>query len=187
MKLLKIAPILLTIISLSCEERVLNPIELYQIKKGNHHSTRKVELLQTDKLRFFATFNNTAIYSSKIAENQWDTNKLFGFSDCNSHHHENSARFGWRWIEDRIEVLTYTYVDGQREIFKIGETSIDTKKFYSIEVTEDQYIFEFDNETISVERSNSCRRGIYYLLFPYFGGDETAPHDISIVIERVML
>src|SRR3712207_4490871 len=66
----------------------------YTIAKGEHvadHSTFKV--LDASAIDFIVRFDSTAIYQSLTAENQYDINKLYGFSDNNAHHHSFSARF----------------------------------------------------------------------------------------------
>lgn len=168
----------------ACEPTLDIPFEKYTVPKGKHYSTYKVELLQNDYLAFQAQFDESAIYTSVTPENQWDINKLFGLSDCNSQHHENSARFGWRWLEGKIEILAYCYVGGTRIVENIGATMPFQVNNYEIQLTDSLYIFRMDDSTISIERQKPCDVGGYYLLFPYFGGDETAPHDTNIYIKR---
>lgn len=175
----------LAVTGLSCEETIDGMMEKYTIKTGKHYSTYDVELLQSDALTFYAYFDETAEYDLHDEVNQWDTNKLFGFSDCDSHHHEHSARFGWRWLDGKIDILAYCYVSGERIIEKIGETMPNTTNYYQIKLTDTEYQFTFDSETLSVPRNKPCDRGVYYLLFPYFGGNATAPHDVNIFIERI--
>ncbi len=174
----------LAVVLLSCEPVIEMPFEIYTIPKGKHYSTYKTEFLQADYLAFDAQFDESAQYISSTEENQWDTNKLFGFADCNSHHHDNSVRFGWRWIDDRIEILAYCYVNGERIIEQIGITHPGEVNQYRIELTDTEYRLTMDSNSVSIPRTKPCDRGAYYLLFPYFGGDETAPHDISILIRR---
>lgn len=177
--------LLLTVLTaFSCEETVDRIIDKYTVKKGKHYSTYDVELLQSDALTFYAYFDETAAYDLE-SEDQWDTNKLFGFSDCNSHHHEHSARFGWRWLDGKIDILAYCYVSGERVIEKIGETLPNARNYYQIRLTDTEYQFTFDDTVLSIPRNKPCNRGAYYLLFPYFGGNDPAPHDVNVYIERV--
>lgn len=182
--ILRIIILLPSSILFSCEEVVDNITEEYTVKEGKHYSTYAVEMLQSDVLTFNAYFDETAEYNLESVD-QWDTNKLFGFADCNSHHHEHSARFGWRWLDGKIDIIAYCYVSGERVIEKIGETAPNTKNYYQIKLTDDAYEFTFDDETVSIQRNKPCDRGVYYLLFPYFGGNNPAPHDINIFIERI--
>ena len=36
-----------------------------------------------------------------------------------------------------------------------------------------------------VARGGDCNADLYYVLGPYFGGDEEAPHDISIYMREI--
>ena len=49
--------------------------------------------------KFVVKFDSTSIYNTLIPSNQYDINKLYGFSDNDSVHHLYSARFGWRWSD----------------------------------------------------------------------------------------
>lgn len=175
----------LTILMWGCEPTLDTSYERFTIPKGQHYSTYRVELLQSTSLIFQATFDESVIYKSQTEENQWDTNKLMGISDCNSFHQDNSARFGWRWLNDRVEILAYCYVDGERIIELIGSTKPFQVNTYEIQLTDSKYIFKFDKEVMEIPRAKPCDVGAYYLLFPYFGGDETAPHDIHIMVNRI--
>ena len=71
-------------------------MDSYVIEEGDHSSTSKVTLITATEMTFEAVFDDSAIYETVSESNQADINKLMGFSDCTSHHHSNSARFGWR-------------------------------------------------------------------------------------------
>jgi hypothetical protein len=168
----------------SCEPEWQDPFERFTIKEGNHYATYRTELLQNHLLSFEAKFDNTVVYQTETEENQYDINKLFGFSDCNSHHQEHSARFGWRWVSDSVEVFAYSYVGGERISQLMGKTVPFQVDQYQLLLTEDAYIYRFNENEVTILRTQSCNQGVYYLLFPYFGGNETAPHDIHIYIKR---
>ena len=168
----------------ACEPEWVDPFELFTIKKGDHYSTYKTELLQNHVLSFEAKFDNTVDYQTKTEENQYDINKLFGFSDCNSHHQQHSARFGWRWVADSVEIFAYSYVNGERISELLGRTAPFQADRYQLMLTDSAYVYQFNEKEYSIPRTRSCDQGVYYLLFPYFGGDETAPQDINIYIKR---
>ena len=172
------------IMIIGCEPTWEYEYELFTIPKGEHYSTYQVELLQAEHLQFEAMFDETVYYQTKTEENQYDINKLFGFSDCNSHHHDNSARFGWRYVADSIEIFVYSYVSGERLSEPIGKTIPNHADYYQISLTTNHYIYQFNDKVIEVPRTKPCDQGVYYLLFPYFGGNETAPHDIHVYIKR---
>ncbi len=158
--------------------------EDYIIPEGNHYSVYRAEALQSPYLQFWAIFDSSAIYQSAIPENQWDINKLFGFSDCNTPHHENSARFGWRWLDNTLEIFAYCYVNGERISEKIGNATLLESQYYEIYLNADAYVFRFQDQLVSIPRAPTCDAGVYYMLHPYFGGDEFAPHTIRIQIKR---
>ncbi len=178
---------LITILTLpmllfACEER-WDGYERHLIRKGDHSSTIRLELLDRDYLAYHVIFDSSAIYQCKTQENQWDTNKLFGFADSDEHHQKNSARFGWRWLDGQLEILAYCYVNGERVIEELGTTAIGASNYYEIQLTSSHYVFRFRNVIHRVSRKHSGS-GAHYLLFPYFGGDERAPHDIMIMMKR---
>lgn len=168
---------------LSCEPAWEEEYEIFTLPKGKHSGTYPVQMLQSETLNFHAIFDESAKYESELPENQWDTNKLLGFSQCNSHHHENSARFGWRWINDALEIAAYCYVDGERVIEEMGAIALNEPARFSIQLTDENYIFILNNNPpVQISRSTPCEVGVYYMLWPYFGGDEVAPHDIDVRI-----
>jgi hypothetical protein len=170
----------------SCEEELFYEYENFIIQKGSHSPIFNVEALQKSDLSFYAIFDSSAIYTSKTPENQWDINKLYGFSDCNDSHHTNSARIGWRWLNENLEIHGYVYQGGVRASFFLGNVTLGEPHFYSIKLLSDVYSFQLNNNPpIETVRMNGCEKGFYYKLFPYFGGDERAPHDILISINEI--
>lgn len=159
----------------------------FLIKKGEHYSTpRLAETLQSDRLIFTATFDESAIYDLGAPALQSNKNKLFGFSGCNSGHHENSARFAWQWFDGQLEIYAYCYVNGERKEAFVGVVVPGKEDVYEIQLANDAYVFYLNNERKAVvEREATCERGIFYLLYPYFGGSVPAPHDVTIKISRV--
>lgn len=179
--------ILITLTLLTgCEPEWQEPYQNYIIKQGEHYSTYKQSSLLSESLNFAVRFDSSAVYTSPTIENQHDINKLLGFSDCNSLHHQNSARFGWRWLEGQLEIHAYCYVNGLRMSEYIGTVQIGAEVLYSLQITDNEYIFSMSgHQSISMPRGNICDQGLYYTLWPYFGGDETAPHDITIQIKML--
>ncbi|WP_152425074.1 hypothetical protein [Nafulsella turpanensis] len=159
-------------------------IEKYVILTGEHHATLSFENVALDQLKFNALFDSTAIYSTIDPANQADINKLYGMADCNSYHHTNSARFGWRWHEEQLEIWAYTYVNGERNSAFVDTVSLGVFNEYEISFEDNNYRFRLNEKEVEMPRQcEATAEG--YKLFPYFGGDETAPHDISIWIEEL--
>ncbi len=158
---------------------------LYRIPTGAHYCTgneyRKVSYQQ---LRFMIKFDSSAIYTSHDPHNQDDINKLYGFSDDNTHHHFNSARFGWRWSKGALRLFAYTYNKGTLAYQELNTVMIGKEYACSISVNGNQYLFAVDHHITVMPRSGTTVNGEGYQLYPYFGGDESAPHDIQIAIKE---
>lgn len=169
-----------------CEPTV-DPVRTFVIKKGDHYANpRLVESLQSQSLIFEARFNSNAKYEMENASLQSNINKLFGFADCNSMHHDNSARFGWAWYHDRMEIYAYCYVNSQRKTQLIGTVNLNEYNRYEIQITKDSYVFKLNHENpYTVKRGNTCQEGVYFMLWPYFGGEAPAPHDVAIDIKMI--
>lgn len=181
MRWIKYIPLL---IFFSCEPGLVEPYEVFTIKEGSHSSGLKLEQLQSTVVRFSAIFDESAIYQTLSEVNQHDINKLIGFSDCNAHHHESSARFGWRWLDDQLEIHTYTYLNGERYSEYIGTIELNKAYDFTLSLGKERYRFEVSGyDPVEVKRESKCNYGVYYKLFPYFGGNEVAPHDINIKIK----
>jgi hypothetical protein len=191
-RIVRIVSSLLLIGLVACEEILIKPVlpkedssqgVHYFIKKGSHDSNQPLSLKENISiLKFQAKFDSSAIYTSLTTNNQADINKLYGLSDCNSLHQVNSARFGWRWYNSRLEILAYTYTNKVRDFKLLGVASVNAYHDYKIEFTSTSYVFSFNGKTVTLPRN--CSGNVNgYKLYPYFGGDEVAPHDASIWIK----
>ncbi len=178
---------LMMVLTASCHKAPLyqlreKPFITYIIPAGSHFSNQSAfKSFQDSVLKFTVRFDSSAIYSNKEASNQGDINKLYGFSEEGSHH-ENSARFGWNWENRTLNLYAYCYVEGERHSLHMGEAVIGNEYNCTIRVTGEAYVFSFNNNTNKIPRSLTAKSATGYLLFPYFGGDETAPHEIRIYI-----
>ncbi len=156
----------------------------YTIPKGKHYSKGlHFGYFHNEIMSIKAKFNSSAIYSTVASGNQADINKLYGFSDCWSAHHKNSARFGWRYLDNKLELMAYVYSGKQRSYLKLGDLEMDKWQEMNIKVDSGKYIFKFNGKSFEMPRGCKTKKANGYKLFPYFGGDETAPHEIKIEIE----
>jgi len=157
------------------------------IRTGDHYATpRLYETFKSNKLEFKATFDESAMYDLGGPALQSNKNKLMGFSDCSSAHHENSARFAWQWYNERLEIYAYCYVDSVRIEEFIGHVNLNEENLYGIIATENEYQFFLNGEKkVYIDRLNQCDEGLNYMLYPYFGGSEPAPHDVRVEIQLV--
>ena len=167
---------------------------IYTIRKGQHYCDQNFpkKLSTYMGMAFAFKFNSSASYTLPGAE-QFDCNKLYGFSEDGPH--ENSARYGWRWLNGKLELLAYVYNNGK--LFRdpgsfdppvICSIEIDREYICRIYVGPDAYAFEvFPVGTEQVHRFNLPRTAgeddSSWLLYPYFGGNLPAPHDITIKIK----
>ena len=150
----------------------------YTVLKGSHYSTPRIpSFLSSDILVFQAKFDSTAIYLS-----DGDLNKLYGFSDCNSTVHENSARIAWRWWNGELEFWSYTYAKGVRSYHLLTIGQIGQWNTFTISIEGDKYKFCGNGYCNEEVRYKKCNVGVYFMSLPYWGGDLPAPHDWVVEI-----
>jgi len=131
-------------------------------------------------------FDSSAIYKFND-EDQYDINKLFGFS-IGLHHH-NSFRFGWRPNKnlDKIEILGYEYLNKKRlPEYKVCDVNLNEWYNYQLKYdhlkNEISYTITKDNLVYNISHLVQIKRklNIGYRLNLYFGGNKKAPHNIII-------
>jgi hypothetical protein len=158
----------------------------YTIKAGQQYCDQNpYKQTNYSELKFIAKFDSSAIYQTVSPANQFDVNKLYGFSDNESQHHQFSARFGWRWNDGALRLFAYVYNNGVMSFEELGAISIGAEHTCSIKVNSSRYIFTLDQISKTMPRSSTTATAVGYQLYPYFGGDETAPHDIRIWIKQL--
>jgi len=160
----------------------------YTIKEGTHGPRFDFALhCGIRKMSFKALFDKSCIYDKIDKED--DLNKLRGFSY--GRHHKNSVRIGWkpsRIIPYKIEIWSYMYINGKRKYEHIVDVDVNTLVNYSITWAD-------ENIVIIVRDALQCSK-VYktpapvpkfkfgYHMFPFFGGNAPAPHDMRIKIKR---
>jgi len=165
---------------------VNNGYHEYIIPKGRHYATgNNFRVLDKKSITFKVRFDSSCIYKVSKAENAGDINKLYGFSDCGTNHQQNSARFGWVWNGKVIELYAYCYSAGKRNSKLLGSAGIEQEVELGLAVENGKYVFTSSGKKEFMERSCSDDRTEAYQLFPYFGGDEVAPHDVRIFIKEL--
>lgn len=168
---------------IGCRKIDDNGYRTYTIKKGKHRSGYRYVTTRSDLIEFKVIFDESAEYECKDPINQYDINKLYGVSDCGDNHMDYSIRFGWRWINDSLQLLWFRHQHGEFSFEPLRYIDINQSYDCSIEITDDNYILGIDNTKFYVERTcpHNYKR---YMLYPYFGGDEKAPHTITIRIKE---
>jgi hypothetical protein len=160
----------------------------YLIREGHQFADGTMNLnrwFMGRKLKFKAAFNESNIYKLPRGE-QADSNKLFGFSDCKSTAVQSSARFGWRWFNNRLEITAVTHRDGDWHLHQImGVAELNRVYDFEIELSEDKafYHYKFDHgPAVRVLRDCMDESMFGYLLFPFFGGSEKSPQDMTVSV-----
>jgi len=157
----------------------------FTIRQGQHYCDQNsLKSVRTSEMKFMAKFDNSAIYQTVIPENQYDINKLWGFSEGINNQY-NSARIGWSWNNEALRLYGYVYAKGVRHMQEITSVSIGTDIACSIKLAGNTYLFTVNGVSISLPRGLSTTQASGYQQYPYFGGNETAPHLITIMIKSL--
>jgi hypothetical protein len=157
----------------------------YKIPKGQHSADKSTfKKIETTSLHFIVKFDSSAIYQTKTKENQYDINKLYGFSDNNGDHHQYSARFGWRWSDGALRLFAYVYNEGKMSSKELTVVPIGAPIACSIKADSSNYVFTVNGKVETMPRMSKTPTAKGYMLYPYFGGDETAPHEVSVWIKE---
>ncbi|MCW3082124.1 hypothetical protein [Segetibacter sp.] len=156
------------------------------IPKGDQFSDRSsYSATNYQQQSFIVKFDSSAIYQTIVPSNQNDINKLFGFSDNNAQHHEYSARFGWRWSDNELQLFGYVYNNSVMSFKELGIIPIGVETNCSIKVEKETYLFTLNGKETKMPRESKTTTAEGYRLYPYFGGDELAPHPISLWIKEL--
>lgn len=157
----------------------------YIIKKGKHRSCFRFKPVIIDSaMSFTVKFNYSAQYKTIDPVNQWDINKLWGFSEYLFSPHRDSARIGWNWREGKLYLRPYSYCNGITQIDPPEiPVDIDREIECLIILLEDQYVFYLDNKRVSTPRTKGPTSIMGVQMYPYFGGDSVAPQTISLQIK----
>ena len=179
--------IILGLLMFGCNPFAVEPHAAYIIEAGQHEGKHPVVSFAKRDLTFRVNWNTSQIYDLGN-ENQADINKLYGITSDKIH--QNSARIGWRAVGDEIEVFAYWYKNGERGWESLGFTHPGTLDEFRVSVKDNKYVFTFTkmlpdkgySKTVVVEGVDKKFFLNSYIAFPYFGGDEVAPHRMIFTI-----
>jgi len=162
----------------------------------NQHSSKLFGFLPhvrfsfRNKFSYKIKFDKNCLYNLEGVD-KWDINKLCGVNTSCGHHIQ-SARFGWRCMDGKnIEILAYCYNDKKRiggfVDYILGTVKPGEIFECSIAIEDNEFILSLKKDSeISIkklEKSNTSWK-FKYFLFPFFGGNMTAPHKMNIWIEE---
>jgi hypothetical protein len=152
------------------------------IPEGKHRSTWSWRPFFSNKRTFKFIFNRSTEYY--IGDNQDALNKLVGFSDGGLNHHKNSFRLAWRYnpLKKKIELFSYTYVNGEREARFLTDVPFNTLTTCEVRcLGTDVYRILINGYMVFYEKRSTKVKTCYkHMLYPYFGGTVPAPHYISM-------
>lgn len=158
----------------------------YTIPAGAHYCTQSgIRAVDLTEQNFVVRFDSSAIYRSTDPTNQYDINKLWGFTDNNGTDPlQYSARFGWRWSDGALRLFGFVHNAGVFTEKELGTLALNTEAQCRIQVKPAWYVFTLNGHSDSLARTATTPTGKGYQLFPYFGGDEAAPHAVTIWIRE---
>jgi hypothetical protein len=142
-------------------------------------------------MNFTVKFDSSVIYPAVITDynHAYDVNKLWGFSEGLNNQY-NSARIGWRWLNNQLELFAYVYVKGTllRDPVSYDPPFLKTVAIGSeincnIAVSGSNYVFTVDAVVVKTVRGSSSTKYSGYQQYPYYGGTLTAPHLINVYIK----
>ena len=158
----------------------------FTIQSGAHYCDQNgIRPVNLTGQNFVVRFDSSAIYQSSKPENQYDINKLWGFTDNGGTDPlQYSARFGWRWSDGALRLFGFVHNRGVFSEKELGTVALNSEAQCRIEVKPSWYVFTLNNHKDSLARTAATPTGKGYQLFPYFGGDEAAPHKVTIWIRE---
>jgi len=157
----------------------------FTIRQGQHYCDQNgLKSVRTSEMRFIVKFDKSAIYQTVVPENQYDINKLWGFTEGINNQY-NSARIGWSWNNNALRLYGYVHANGIRHFLEITSVTIGSDIPCSIKLADNTYLFTVNGVSVSLPRGPSTAQANGYQQYPYFGGDETAPHLITIMIKSL--
>lgn len=157
------------------------------IKKGTHAPLRIPKIIRGKWYlhSYNIVFTESCRYNLNNGD-QADINKLVGIGYFPSHH-TNSVRFGWRYVTDldAMEIMAYWYSNKERKWDHVCFVSLEKEYQYILNITEKFHmlsVYDGTNLVGDFEIEDVKPKSFGYLLRPYFGGNQKAPHDMTVKI-----
>ena len=179
--------LLILLLLVSCGKEVDDlGFRIYTIPAGSHSSGSFLNHLDNSRINFKFILDESAYYKTEIPENQGDISKIYGMSDFGLRHQKYSIRLGWRYINNELQLCWLRHEEGRHSSAKIRTIEPDVIYDATIDIKTFFYVIVVDGDTTMVRRRPEGNWGLIrrYYLYPYFGGNEYAPHDITIKIKE---
>lgn len=167
----------------------------YTIKEGNHYCFHPIKFhWEVKRLIIDFMFTDSCAYDLGTVD-QFDWNKVFGIGFGFSHH-KNSYRIGscYDVLSKRMQLAHYSYNKGRREYPYMCAVELNQQvrsiiSFSRSTNTISNRIVIFENGVekvlyegnIHFDFTKVAKWGV--VLFPFFGGDRTALHDMKHLLD----
>lgn len=182
----------LTLALASTAYAVPNQID-FQIQKGSHVDRQGLGLSnitlgkRTRSLSFKVLFPASAVYRTANPANQSDSNKLMGLSGVNIH--GTSLRLGWSYnpATNKMVLRLYAYVKTVRVNQVVAEVPLNTWVDVELRLGNEGMSTRVGTATYNhpVSPGLGALTPISVLKTAYFGGDETAPQNITVHVRDI--
>lgn len=158
-------------------------MKTYTINEGCHYSQHLLRLTYNRRILISKVMFHSDCWFPLILPDDYAINKLIGWS--RGHHHTCSVRCGWRpaAISGYIDLFLYVYSKGHRheKFFMTVECNKEFKLIMLIS-SKGHITFSALGKYLTLQEIDlNIKPG--YILFPYFGGNNVAPHDINIDLQ----
>jgi len=158
---------------------------IYTICKNDHYSSLMPKIhFGIKSINGKIKFNKDCDYTLTDPTCINDINKAYGFSYGN--HNKWSIRLGWLVENHKIKLFNYIYANSIRKSKRIGTstTYFEFDTWYNFEITYNDMdklaTIKINNYITSLPFNIPATIGYY--LKPYFGGNCSAPQDMTIEI-----
>jgi hypothetical protein len=164
----------------------------FTVKAGRHHSDHDFVARphlgkRVDRaLKVHATFAADAAYLTRNPAKQSDWNKLMGLTTDRIH--KNSIRIGWRWnpASQRVELGFYGYLNGARFMRQLTDVAPGQAVDCELRMSNQGLTARAGNASHTESGSLGVSLPLTWVLHSvYFGGEETAPHDLHVSVSNV--
>lgn len=168
---------LLILLIFSCRKES-NDWDIYKIYGGNHKCNGWRGDICGSKLEEWWKFEEDCYYTVPNSDSL-DWNKLTGLGDLDNQ--KNSIRVGWRCINNTFQVCAYVHNKVRYQVTDdmILKTVKANQPFrVRIVYNNNSAEIQVDNKIFKVE--DISRPNVIFKQYPWFGGQETAPHDMTL-------
>lgn len=155
----------------------IDALKTYTINEGKHFTDERFPQLLPLTNGIYGEF---ILGEETVPSFEHDhINKIVGLA-VGIDHHDNSLRIGWMFSNDLFHLYAYAYHNGKRHHKFITAVHIGHKVEYYIAVIEGVPTIHVDDYRVAFDFQYDYSVKTGSLLFPYYGGQPTAPNTIKL-------